>query len=355
MKTPMSRFHIHDELTAPEGSVPVLRGALASGGQLPNFLGVLAGSPAALRAYARFRSELRHGTLTLPTLERIALAVAQHYHSEPGNQMHSRTARQAGLALDEVALAKEWDSRDEREATLLRYLRSLVETQSQPPMHLHEEAREAGWTDEQILEAIAATAMETFTAMVNVAGEVPVDGSWEDSRRLRAARPPSCRGATLLRDEPRGSGNRRRGPRVTGHGRGHSAGLLSLLPRGGRAHRPPVDGRDRRGPHGRWPAALQRDLPRRARAQRPPAVRAHEGARGPRRRDAARGPRPAGQGPLRAHRHGPVPRAGAPGAQVVGPPVAARRDPARGAQAVAPTRPRAHPTARPPDRARPPV
>ena len=187
MKTPMSRFQIHDELTAPEGSVPVLRGALASGGQLPNFLGVLAGSPAALRAYARFRSELRHGTLTLPTLERIALAVAEHYRSEPGTAMHSRAARQAELALDEVALAREWDSRDEREATLLRYLKALVEGQVQPPMHLHEEAREAGWTDEQILEAIAATALETFTAMVNVAGEVPVDGSWEDSRRLRAA------------------------------------------------------------------------------------------------------------------------------------------------------------------------
>jgi alkylhydroperoxidase family enzyme len=175
MKTPMSRFHIHDELTAPEGSVPVLRGALATGGQLPNFLGVLAGSPAALRAYARFRSELRHGT------------VSQHYQSEPGTAMHSRTARQAGLPLDEVALAREWDSRDEREAALMRYLKALVESQSKPPMHLHEEAREAGWTDEQILEAIAATALETFTAMVNVAGEVPVDGSWEDSRRLRAA------------------------------------------------------------------------------------------------------------------------------------------------------------------------
>jgi alkylhydroperoxidase family enzyme len=187
MKTPMSRFHIHDELTAPEGSVPVLRGALATGGQLPNFLGVLAGSPAALRAYARFRSELRHGTLSLPTLERIALAVAQHYHSEPGTAMHSRTARQAGPPLDEVALAREWDSRDEREAALMRYLKALVESQSKPPMHLHEEAREAGWTDEQILEAIAATALESFTAMVNVAGEVPVDGSWEDSRRLRAA------------------------------------------------------------------------------------------------------------------------------------------------------------------------
>ncbi len=187
MKTQMSRFQIHDDLTAPEGSVPVLRGALASGGQLPNFLGVLAGSPAALRAYARFRSELRHGKLTLPTLERIALAVADHYHSEPAIEIHSRAARSAGLALDEVASARHFHSKDPREAALLRYLQSLLEQEGGPPMHLHEEAREAGWDDEQILEAIAAVALEAFTAMVNVAGEVPVDGSREASRGLRAA------------------------------------------------------------------------------------------------------------------------------------------------------------------------
>jgi alkylhydroperoxidase family enzyme len=187
MKTSMSRFQIHDDLTAPEGSVPVLRGALASGGQLPNFLGVLAGSPAALRAYARFRSELRHGKLTLATLERIALAVAEHYHSEPGIAMHSRAARGAGLALDEVALARKFSSRDEQEAALLRYLQALLVEGGRPPMYLHEEAREAGWDDEQILEAIAAVALEGFTAMVNVAGEVPVDGSSEASRALEAA------------------------------------------------------------------------------------------------------------------------------------------------------------------------
>jgi alkylhydroperoxidase family enzyme len=54
-------------------------------------------------------------------------------------------------------------------------------------MHLHEEAREAGWTDEQLLEAIAYASLESLTAMVNVAGEVPVDGSVEDTRVLRAA------------------------------------------------------------------------------------------------------------------------------------------------------------------------
>jgi AhpD family alkylhydroperoxidase len=187
MKNSMSRFQIHDDLTAPEGSVPVLRGALATGGQLPNFLGVLAGSPAALRAYARFRSELRHGKLTLATLERIALAVAEYYHSEPGIAMHSRAARNAGLAIDEVALARQFTSNDESEAALLRYLKSLLEDRGRPAMHLHEEAREAGWDDEQILEAIAAVSLEGFTAMVNTAGEIPVDGSSEASRALQAA------------------------------------------------------------------------------------------------------------------------------------------------------------------------
>ena len=69
--------------------------------------------------------------------------------------------------------------------------RGLVERRvldgGRPRMHLPEEAREAGWDDEELLEAMAAVALERFTAMVNVAGEVPVDGSAEDARVLRAA------------------------------------------------------------------------------------------------------------------------------------------------------------------------
>ena len=187
MKTKESRFHVHDELTAPERSLPILKGAVAGGGQLSNFLGVLAGAPSVLRAYARFRSELRHGSLTLPTLERIALAVAQHYRSQPGIAIHTRTARQAGVGIDEVAAARDWESSDPREAALLRYLRALTEQRGHAPMHLHEEAREAGWSDEQLLEAIAYASLESLTGMVNVAGEVPVDGSVEDTRVLRAA------------------------------------------------------------------------------------------------------------------------------------------------------------------------
>ncbi len=189
MKTRMSRFQIHDDLTAPEGSQPLLRGVLSTGGQLPNFLGVLAGAPAALRGYARLRSELRHGHLEPATLERIALAVAEHHHSTSGLALHARAARRTGLRQNDIALAREWDARDPREAALLRYLKPLVTERVAPPQYLHEEARELGWSDEQLLEALAVVALEGLTAMVNIAGDVPADGSVEESRSqpLRAA------------------------------------------------------------------------------------------------------------------------------------------------------------------------
>jgi alkylhydroperoxidase family enzyme len=187
MKTRISRFTVHDDQSAPEASVPILKGARASAGQLPNFLGVLAGSPAALRGYTRFRAELRHGTLPPQTLERISLAVAEHFGSEPGLDLHRRVARQAGLALDDIVLAREWDARDEHDAILLRYLKDLVVAHATPPEHLHEAARESGWTEEQLLEAIAFASLESLTAMVNVAGDVPLDGSGEHARSLRAA------------------------------------------------------------------------------------------------------------------------------------------------------------------------
>lgn len=187
MKTKESRFQVHDELTAPERSVPVLKGALAAGGQLPNIVGVLAGSPAALRAYARFRSELRHGELPLKTQQRIALAVAEFQRSEYALATLGRTAREAGLGLDEIALAREFDSHEEREAVLLRYIKALLESDGAPPLHLHEEAREAGWEDEQILEAVAHVALNSFGNLMTRAGDVPKDGSAEEGRLARAA------------------------------------------------------------------------------------------------------------------------------------------------------------------------
>jgi alkylhydroperoxidase family enzyme len=184
--TQMSRFTIHDDETAPAGSLPVLKGALSRAGQLPNLLGVLANSPAALRAYARMTAELGQGVLHPGTVARIALAVASHYGSQPGLEVRTRTARRAGVGLDEIARARKFDSLDPAHATLLRWVRALMADRGRVADALHEEVLEAGWGEEHLVEAVAVVALESFAALVNVAGDVPVDGSSEETRQLRA-------------------------------------------------------------------------------------------------------------------------------------------------------------------------
>ena len=188
VKTAVSRFQIHDELTAPDESAPLIKSIQAAGGAVTKFVGVLAGAPAVLRAYTRMRSELRAGVLPPATRERIALAVAEYRDDDYSIAQHAKSARHAGLGLDEVSRARSFTSGDAKEAALLAYLKGILEARdAYPPHHLHEEALEIGWTDEELLEAVAVVALETFTALIHIAGDVPADGSVEESRQLKAA------------------------------------------------------------------------------------------------------------------------------------------------------------------------
>ena len=57
VKTDVSRFHIHDELTAPDATAPLIKSIQTAGGTVSKFIGVLAESPAALRGYTRLRAD----------------------------------------------------------------------------------------------------------------------------------------------------------------------------------------------------------------------------------------------------------------------------------------------------------
>lgn len=175
VKTDVSRFHIHDELTAPEGSVKILNGVQTAGGEVSKFIGVLAGSPAALRAYARMRHELRGGILPRATRERIGLAVAERRGDPYSLAQHAKTARAAGLGLDEISLVRSWRSSDEKEAALLVFLEALSRGDGRPSQHLAEEAREHGWSDEQLLEAVAHLALNEFQSLIANAAALPQD------------------------------------------------------------------------------------------------------------------------------------------------------------------------------------
>ena len=157
---------------------------------------MLAGAPAVLRAYTRMRSELRGGVLPQATRERIALAVAEHRDDTYSIAQHAKSARRAGLGLDEVSRARSFTSADPKEAALLAYLKATLEADGHPPLHLHEEAREIGWTDEEILEAVAHLALNEFQSLIAGAAALPKDQATRGScprrrRRLGGAERPS--------------------------------------------------------------------------------------------------------------------------------------------------------------------
>ena len=185
VKTDVSRFHIHDELTAPDATAPLIKSIQTAGGTVSKFIGMLAESPAALRGYTRLRTELRQSKLPRPTRERIGLAVAEWRHDPYTLTQYARTARVAGLGLDEVARAREFKSSDEKQQALLNLLEETVNADDRPAQYLVEEAREAGWTDEEILEAVAEVALTEFQSLFASAAALPLESS--DPAVLRSA------------------------------------------------------------------------------------------------------------------------------------------------------------------------
>ena len=126
----------------------------------------------------RFRPRLRSGSRS-----RSASTGAPSTTSRSTRE----AARNVGLSLDEVDLARRFFSRDEKERALLRYLEALLENKGRVPIHLHEEAREQGWSDEQILEAVSHVALAEFAALVSLAGEIPLEGTSREAKPLSAA------------------------------------------------------------------------------------------------------------------------------------------------------------------------
>ncbi len=80
-----------------------------------------------------------------------------------------------GLSQDEVGQAQRFESNDEKRAAALRFAREVVETRGHPSDESFEAVREAGYTDEQIMEMISTVALATFTNYMNETIDTELD------------------------------------------------------------------------------------------------------------------------------------------------------------------------------------
>ena len=71
------------------------------------------------------------------------------------------------MSEDEIERAQRFESEDDQRAAALRFAREVVEHRGHPSNEALEEVRNAGYTDEQIIEMVANVALTTFSNYFN--------------------------------------------------------------------------------------------------------------------------------------------------------------------------------------------
>ncbi|HSH54073.1 MAG TPA: carboxymuconolactone decarboxylase family protein [Methylotenera sp.] len=144
-------------------------------GMVPNFLKIFANSPAALRAFLGLYGIANEGSLEPQTRERIALAIAQQNSCEYCVSAHTTFGHNAGLSGDEITANRTGTSQDAKAALAVKLARSLAENTGEITTAELVEARNAGYTDADIVEIITHVGLNIITNMIGKASRVEID------------------------------------------------------------------------------------------------------------------------------------------------------------------------------------
>ena len=171
----MSRVPLHTASTAPAASQPLLAQVQGAFGATPNMFRAVANSPAALQLMWAGFGALGGGSLPAKLGEQVAVAIADRNRCEYCLAAHTALGRKAGASASEMAEAQAGRSADPQTAAALAFALKVVEHRAAVTAADVQELRNAGFSDEAVVELLAHVALNLFTNYVNVALAVPVD------------------------------------------------------------------------------------------------------------------------------------------------------------------------------------
>lgn len=171
----MSRVPLHTASTAPAASQPLLAQVQGAFGATPNMFRAVANSPAALQLMWAGFGALGGGSLPAKLGEQVAVAIADRNRCEYCLAAHTALGRKAGASASEMADAQAGRSADPQTAAALAFALKVVEHRAAVSAADVQELRNAGFSDEAVVELLAHVALNLFTNYINVALAVPVD------------------------------------------------------------------------------------------------------------------------------------------------------------------------------------
>ncbi len=173
----MIKFEIHNKQTAPSGSVEAMEKVEAVFGFIPNMMGVLAESPAALNAYVDIMWGIKkNGTLTPKESQFLMIAISSYNGCEYCVPAHIVAARAVGLDNTRIeAAANGGEIHDERLSALRTFAFSMIAKHGRVSRSDVQEFIDAGFTKAQLLEVIASVAAKTISNYTNHLANIELD------------------------------------------------------------------------------------------------------------------------------------------------------------------------------------
>ena len=177
----MSRIAIPARDDAKDQARPILDSVAKQFGFAPNLHRLMALSPSALTGWAGLQSALAK-TLDAKTRAAIALAVSEADGCVYCLAAHSYSAQNfTKVTPAEIELNRRGQSKDPRRGAAACLARSLVETRGHVDDIAIKAARNAGFSDAQIVEITALTAQYLLTNFMNNMAETAIDFPRVDS------------------------------------------------------------------------------------------------------------------------------------------------------------------------------
>jgi uncharacterized peroxidase-related enzyme len=154
---------------------PILDQVKQELGMVPALFATIARSPGSLGGFLGWDAALAGGSLSAREIEQLNLHVSELNGCGYCLSAHGALGARVGLTAAEVADARRGVAASPRERALLALARRVLRTGGAGAGGELARAREAGVSDAEIVDVIAAVALKTFTNAVAIVAQTEID------------------------------------------------------------------------------------------------------------------------------------------------------------------------------------
>jgi uncharacterized peroxidase-related enzyme len=178
--TTQEAFTVHTADSAPEGARPALSALEQRIGFIPNLAATMAGSPVLINGFGGLQEALRGTTLTGAEREVIGLTVSHHNACRYSMAAHSVFAKGQDAPDDVVTALRSGSAPpDVTLRALHEFTLAVLRERGHVPAAQVGALREAGYTGEQLFEAIAQIGYTSIANWVANICDTPVDDAFQ--------------------------------------------------------------------------------------------------------------------------------------------------------------------------------